>query len=234
MKHFLLMIFFLLTISKVRSQDTLFNFHQLYELDSIGKTNSISSHFGNLYYDFLLLIEAELSKSDTTTKRLVRNFEMVFAQFYIDACNSCKNNSNNFLPAWQAYFKDTTLQPIQYKLMGANAHLNGGLAEAIAHSYTPEEWKMVKGNYHIFNVCLNTTYKNLYKESIKSNKRLRILRILTLGLDQKYGQFLLYKWRKRQMRLTEYYYEGSPKYAKLLRKINRKKKHLDRMITRYL
>ena len=211
-----------------------FKFKQLYQLDSIGKSASIAKHFGLLYLEFLELIEKELDHSDTTTQRLVRNFEMVFAQFYIDACSGYNCTDKTILPAWKSYFIDTTLQPIQYKLLGANAHLNGGLAEAIAHSYTPEEWKLVKKNYYIFNVCLNQTYKNIYKEAIKTNKRARILNILTLGLNKPVGQYHLYKWRKRQMRLTEYYYEGSPKYARLLRKINRKKARIDKYVINLL
>ncbi|MCY7311043.1 MAG: hypothetical protein LH619_09705 [Chitinophagaceae bacterium] len=63
-----------------------------------------------------------------------------------------------------------------------------------------------------------------------NSKPARWLSILTLGLDKPLGQYYLYKWRKRQMRLTEYFYNGSADYKTLLNKINRKKEKIDRLV----
>jgi hypothetical protein len=223
---------FLLLIFRVNgnTQTREYPFYQLYQLDSIGKTNSISRHFGELYFNFLLLVEKKLQKKDTATQRLVRNFEAVFAQFYIDACIAYDNNSKAPLPAWQPYFTDSTLQFYQYYLLGTNAHLNGGLAEAIGGSYTPAQWKWVKKKYDIFNSCLNKTYRFVYNETLTNNKRARILHAVTLGLDKLAGYYYMYKWRKRQMRLMKYYFTGSPGYKKLLDKINRKKATVDNLV----
>jgi hypothetical protein len=60
----------------------------------------------------------------------------------------------------------------------------------------------------------------------------RTLHILSLGLAKPIGNFYLYKWRKRQMRLTELYYAGSPRYERLLKKITRKKEKIDRLVVR--
>jgi len=230
MKYFFVILILLAIAGKIRSQSSAYAFYQLYQLDSIGKTQSISRHFGELYYNFLLLVEKQLENADTATKRMVRHFEMVFAQFYIDACIAYKAHEQIQLPAWRAYFADTALRPIQYKLLGTNAHLNGGLSEAIAGSYTPQEWVEVKKKYYLFNSCLNETYKQVFKEAINTNKRARLLNTFTLGLDKPLGNFYLYKWRKRQMRLTEYYFYGSPKYKKMLAKVTRKKDRLDKAV----
>ena len=115
-------------------------------------------------------------------------------------------------------------------MLGTNAHLNGGLAEAIANSYTPEEWKQLKKRYVLFNKCLNKTYDWVYKETLTADKRARLLSILSLDLTRPLGKYYLYKWRKRQMRLTEYYFAGSAKYKTLLEKINGEKERIDRMI----
>ncbi|MEI9945085.1 MAG: DUF5995 family protein [Chitinophagaceae bacterium] len=234
MKYVIAIFLSLLLTSDSKSQTTSYPFYQLYQLDSIGKCSSITRHFGELYFQFLQRVEEQLDNADTTTKRLVRNFEAVFAQFYIDACIAYENHSQVPLPAWRGYFTNASLKPDQYKLLGTNAHLNGGLAEAIAHSYTPEEWKSLKKKYVLFNICLNTTYHQLRKETIRSNKKARTISVLTLGLDKMIGQYYLYKWRKRQMRLTEYYFAGSPKYNKLLNKVNRKKERIDKMVCNQL
>ncbi len=197
-------------------------------------SESIGKHFGALYFDFLQLVEAELEVADTTTRRLVRYFEQVFAQFYIDACIAYEKKQIIPLPAWRKYFENNELNAEQYNLLGTNAHLNGGLAEAIAHSYTPEEWKKLKNEYVLFNKCLNKTFGWVYQETTNSNNKAKLLSMISLGLTRPVGQYYLYKWRKRQMRLTEYYFEGSPKYNSLLKKINRKKDKIDNMIIRQL
>jgi hypothetical protein len=175
-------------------------------------------------------VEEKLEKEDSATQHLVRNFEMVFAQFYIDACMAYKNHKEIPLPAWRAYFKDSTLESYQYYLLGTNAHLNGGLAEAIAGSYTPDQWIWIKQKYGLFNSCLNKTYRYVYRSTMDKNKRARLLHALLLGTDRMLGQFYLYKWRKRQMRLMKYHFAGSPQYKKLFDKINRKKERIDKLI----
>jgi hypothetical protein len=230
MKFLFALLLVLVILVNGKTQTTSYSFYQLYQLDSIGKSNSISRHFGALYFGFLQLVEQQLENADTTTERLVRNFEMVFAQFYIDACEAYRNKQQIALPAWKKYFTDSTLHPAQYYLLGANAHLNGGLAEAIAGSYTPEEWKLLKSKYLIFNKCLNKTYLLVYQKTITESKKAKLLDWLSLGLDKFLGQYYLYKWRKRQMRLAEYYFTGSAEYKPLLDKINRKKESIDRMV----
>lgn len=232
MKKIFIILLFVMNWSQTKSQDRSYAFYQLYQLDSIGRSNSIGSYFGELYFEFLKLVEKKLSGADTVTERLVRNFEIVFARFFIDACIAYKDHQPIPLPAWRNYFTDTTLQPIQYELLGANAHLNGGLAEAIKGSYKPKEWELVKKKYVIFNSCLNETYRKVCKEAIQTNDRVRFLNNITLGLDKLLGHYYLYRWRKRQMRLTEYSFGNSPKYSHLLDKINRKKNKIDRLVIR--
>ena len=223
-------ILFLFFVITGNAQIRTYPFYQLYQLDSIAQTPSITHHFGELYFHFLQLVEEKLETADSSTRRLVRNFEAVFAQFYIDACVAYEQRLAAPLPAWRAYFADTTLDTFQYYLLGANAHLNGGLAEAIAKSYTPGEWKEVKKKYVLFNSCLNKTYKYVYYTTINNNKRAKLLHTLTLGLAKPAGQYYLYKWRKREMRLTEYSFSDSVKYKRLYDKVTRKKEKIDKLV----
>jgi hypothetical protein len=227
-------IFVLLISFRGNSQRLEYPFYQLYQLDSIGKSNSISRHFGWLYYNFLCLVEKKLEDADSSTVRLVRHFESVFAQFYIDACIAFKNGEEIKHPAWKAYFTDTTLESYHYYLLGANAHLNGQLAEAIAGSYTSAEWKWVKKKYKLFNSCLNETYRLVYASTMNNNENARRIHALSLGTDKLLGNYYLYKWRKRQMRLTEYRFENTERYNKLLQKVTRKKHAIDRLIFKRL
>ena len=234
MKIIFLIVTSLLLCLKSFEQKLEYPFIQLYQLDSLSRSPNITRHFGYLYYEFLKLVEAKLVTADTSTRRYIRYFEQVFAQFYIDACYAFVNNKEIPIHAWKAYFKDTSLQKGQYYLLGANAHLNGQLAEAIAHSYSAEEWPSIKKKYYLFNSCLNETYQLVYKEALTGSRRVRLLNIITLGLSKSLGNYYLYKWRKRQMRLTENYYRDKKKYNQLLQKINRKKDKIDRMVVTQL
>lgn len=226
-----LLIFF---VKDSASQAKSYPFIQLYQLDSIAHTNSIARHFGELYAGFLRLVEDQLKKEDTTTQRLVRNFETVFAQFYIDAAQAYIEKKEIPHPFWKKYFEDSNLSRTQYYLFGTNAHLNGQLSEAIANSYTPDEWKKLKSRYVIFKKCLNITYRYVYFETMEEHSRARLLRLVTLGQIRHYGKYLMYKWRRRQIRLTEYLYKDSPKYESLRKEVTRIKERLDKVIVREL
>jgi len=230
MKYFFLILFALPLTIRAQPVENRYFFYQLYQLDSIGKSSSFTRHFGELYFQFLGLVDNQLRKADTPTYRLVRHFQAVFARFYIDACDSFYQKKQISDPAWRTYFSDTTLTAAQYYLLGANAHLNGQLAEAIGNSYTPEEWKQLKKKYKLFNKCLNETYRYVFRETLRSSERTRWFHILSLGFDRITGSYYLYKWRKRQMRLTEYYFAGSVRYKKLFEKINSKKERIDKLV----
>ena len=223
---------FLLMLNCCAAQHREYAFYELYQLDSLSQASSPGRHFGGLYFDFLTLVEKKLEGADPDTRRLVRNFEQVFARFYIDACIAFSQKREIPLPAWREYFRDTTLSRAQYFLLGANAHLNGGLAEAIANSYTPAEWKGLKKEYVLFNSCLNETLRKVYDEAISTSGRAKTLSFITLGLTRPVSNLYMYKWRKRQMRVTEYYFDKDERFARLQKKIDRKKARIDQMIIR--
>jgi Family of unknown function (DUF5995) len=207
-----------------------YQFPQLYQLDSLASTNSPSRYFGNLYFSFLTAIERQLVPADSATKQMVRRFERVFAQFYIDACFAHERGQQPPLQEWRCYFSNRGLQPIQYKLLGANAHLNGGLWQALTQSFSQTEMTGLKAEFRIFKSSLNQTYRLVYDEGVSQNKRIRNLDRFTFGISKWVGNFYLYKWRKRQMRLARYCWSHSPRYGPLLEKIRLKKKKIDRLI----
>jgi len=207
-----------------------YEFLQLYQLDSLGKSNSISRYFGSLYFSFLQSIEKQLSPADSVTRQLVRRFEKGFSQFYIDACEAYQQRRAPAIQEWSAYFSDSSLEPIQYKLLGANAHLNGGLWQALTNSFSQEEMQTLKNEFVIFKKSLNQTYKLVYHEAVADNRRVNDLEKLSVGTSQWIGNYYLYKWRKRQMRLARLYWSGSGKYFILLKKIKKKKRKIDWLI----
>jgi hypothetical protein len=225
-----IIVLLFLSVTNVDGQSKTYPFYQLYQLDSIASSPGIARHFGKLYGDFLRLVEKRLEKADSSTTRLLRHFEMVFAGFYIEAAQQYLAQKPVTHPSWKKYFEDSTLSRAQFFLLGTNAHLNGQLAEAIFNSYSKAEWKMLRKHYDLFNKCLNETYRYVYRETLDEHPRARTLHLLSLGLDKLAGNYFLYKWRKRQMRVTELRFEDSNKYSELFTRIRKKKDKLDRLI----
>ena len=227
---YLLLPLFILNHYVAKPQSTQYPFDQLYKLDSIGRSNSISKHFGKLYFTFLGSIEEQITPCDSVIKTLIRRFEAVFAQFYIDACMAYEHHQPINTEDWEAYFSATGLQPIQYKLLGTNAHLNGRLWEAHANSFTLEEMNMLKKEFIIFKKTLNKTYRLVYKEAATETKRIALLNRFTWGIDRLVGYYYLYKWRNRQMKLARLYLSGASRFAKLLAKVNRQREKINTLI----
>ena len=92
------------------------------------------------------------------------------------------------------------------------------------------EWKLLKEQYTLFNWCLNKVYRKVYDVTQEESDRARLLHVISLGFDRPAGNYFLYKWRKRQMRLAEYLFTGSGKYELLSKKIRRSKENLDQLV----
>lgn len=230
-----ILIFFLLfTTLKVQSQTWPTYSRQLQCLDSIARCDNISCHFGKVYYDLLLLINEQFTTTDTATQRLVQYFEADFAASYINACIVYQDKTGEQSPAWGNYFADTSLTPVQYKLLGANAHLNGGFLETVTRYYQKEQWEVLDKNHALFATCLNKTYKQLYKEAFRNSNKIKALAFFTLGIDKLAGLYYLHKWTNRQRRLIDYHFTGNAKYKKLLARVNRRKESFDRLIVKLL
>ena len=216
MRKLLLTFFVMLSWFYAKTQNPQYPFKQLYQLDSIRKSTSISKYFGELYFTFLQSIEKQLTPADSNTKKLIRRFEAVFAQFYIDACEDYKFHQQINITDWQSYFSDSSLTPIQYKLLGTNAHLNGRLWEALANSFTLDEMDMLKKEFVIFKKSLNKTYRYVYREATSSSINISMLRTFSFGIDKFAGYYYLYKWRRRQMKLARFYLSNSSCFNILL------------------
>jgi hypothetical protein len=208
--------------------------HTLSQLDSIQHSNTIAKYFGGLYVNFLLTIETQLKSDDSTDKEMARKFEQVFAHYFIDASHAYETGHPIASPYWEAYFADTTLDILQYKLLGANAHLNGELWQALTYSFTAEEMKRFRPQFGIFRKTMNKLYTPIYREGYKENDKLLFLHIASIGTVKWVGNVYLYKWICRQMKLAQLYWAGSPRFERVLKRVERRKRFIDNIVVRVL
>jgi len=206
----------------------------LRRLDSIQHSNTIARHFGGLYFEFLEHIEAQLQYKDSANKQLVTRFESVFAHFYIEAANAY--NKGEPLPegVWGHYFTDTGLELLQYKLLGANAHLNGELWQALTESFTAAEMTQVHAEFSIFKRTMNGMYHQIYHDACMDNNKVLAVHVITIGASEWIGNMYLYKWINRQMKIAELYWAQSPGCEKLQERTRRRKNFVDKLVVRVL
>jgi cell division protein FtsB len=228
----LLLILLLLFAVKAYSQPV-DSFKEIKAVDSIAQTKSTASIFAALYIKTMLEIEEQLKQMDTVTIRQIRKLEINFAEYFLKACREFYNSSKTG-ETWNAYFTITNLSTVQLKLLGINAHINGDLWQALKDSFSETEIKGISKTVFLFHQSLLYIYKEVYREAVAENRKIKTLHILSLGLSQKYGKHLLSKWRKRQLKLASLYYFNQERFDTKKSRTEKKKIRIDNMITRRL
>jgi Family of unknown function (DUF5995) len=198
-------------------------------VDSIARSGDISSIFGTLYSKTMQEIELQLQKMDTASVRQIRKLELNFSGYFIRACRQVKN-ADSLDENWTAYFNTSKLSSVQLRLLGINAHINGDLWKALRDSFSENEIKGISKTVFLFHQSLLVIYKEVYREAKAENKKIKTLNTISLGQSEKFGRQLLVKWRKRQLKLANFYYFNITKFERLRKKTEKNKTRIDNMI----
>lgn len=205
----------------------------LQKLDSLKKSPSASRLFAELYFSTTVKAVNCFLNKPKQEKEFIRRFETRFAEFFFRSADA----STQQIPIpreWKAYFDDTALSPLQYQLLGINAHINGDIWQALTAEFSLKEIQENKGSYFSFQKGLMQQYREFYAGSWKEGSKIRLLHIMTAGLDKLYGKLMLLRWRKRQLQLAVLYYTNKDKFNKRLGKLHQKMEHINQMILQHL
>ncbi len=201
----------------------------LRKLDSIGNCYCISRYFATLYLETTAGALDFFAGDNEQAKQFMERLEMRFAGFFFRAVEAYHRGKE--IPAeWKAYFGDTALSPLQYRLLGINAHINGDIWQALTAEFSLRELQENKEAYFQFNKGLIGEYRRFYDRSVRENPKTILLHELTLGLSKCYGRGMLGRWRKRQMQLAILFYTDRTRFDKELAKLHQKMKHLNELI----
>jgi len=118
--------------------------------------------------------------------------------------------------------------------MGANAHINGDIWQALTDNFSIGEIRQLKPFYKKYHRSISKICDELWRSGVRSDKRLHDLHVLTFGLDRVYGKIMLKKWRNRQLRLAILKFETPKRFTALKKRIDKKRNRIDKMITRRL
>ena len=205
----------------------------LQKLDSIKKSQSVARHFAELYFSTTVKAIDHFSTRSKKENDFIQRFEIRFAGFFF--CSAEAHSQQIPIPReWKAYYTDTALSPLQYKLLGINAHINGDIWKVLTIEFSLDEIKKNKDSYYSFQKRLRDQYREFYISSRKSSAKIRILHAATAGLDKLYGKMMLTRWRKRQLQLAILYFNNTQKFDIKLKKLYKKMDHIDRLILRHL
>ncbi len=230
-------VFFLLTISLARlpvsAQVNRGDIGLLQKLDSIKKSESVARHFAEIYFSTTVKANDHFLNRSKKENDFIQRFEARFANFFFQSAEAHSQRSP--VPReWKTYFADTALSPLQYQLLGINAHINGDIWQVLTVEFSLEEIKENKDSYFSFQKRLKDQYREFYVSSRKSSSTIRLLHAATAGLDKLYGKMMLTRWRKRQLQLAFLYFSNPQKFDIKLKKLHQKMDQIDHLILRHL
>lgn len=140
-----------------------------------------------------------------STRHFIQRLEISFADYFFQAVEPCKQRLRRE-SHWAPYLRSGGLTPLQYCLLGANAHINGDISCSLINSFSEEEIRREAASFLQFENGLRPIYDALYELALSESRLVGYLHKLTHGRSREYGFGMLRRWRKRQVNLALLYY----------------------------
>ena len=232
MKKLFVILFFLLPLLSF-SQLNDSTAALLQKLDSVRNSSSVSRYFATLYFETTSRALNFFSTCDMPVQHFMQRLELRFASYFFAAAQSFQEKKQ--IPAeWETYYTGTRLTPLQYFLLGANAHINGDIWQVLTSEFSLQELKEFKKPYYRYNKELKEELVSMYNNALKTVFKIRLLHTVTLGLDKQYGKLMLVRWRKRQLKLSMLWFTNQTRFENKLAGLQKKMYHLDKLILQNL
>jgi hypothetical protein len=114
--------------------------------------------------------------------------------------------------------------------MGVNAHVNCNIWESLVDNFSFTEIKKYRHDILGVQRSIARIYSPLFDSWKLQSKRLRIYNSITLGLLKISGERLVYKWRRRNVKLAILYYKNPTRFIKKHSSVYKKKDRIDNRI----
>lgn len=125
-------------------------------LDSVRMCPGNERYFGELYLQTTLSADLYIASLTGQDKLLMETLEERFAIYFFRAIDSNKKGAE--VPdEWKNYFNGK-YSPLQLKLMGANAHINGDLWQALVNNFSLAGIKQLTPIYKNYNRSITKVY----------------------------------------------------------------------------
>lgn len=224
-----LLVLVCMTARQVAAQEHDPSWHLLQQLDSIRQSPSVSRHFASLYLLTTVRAIRFAEQRDPADRQALNIFETRFAELFTDAARASLHQEK-IPPVWSTYFSMDSLSPVNFQLLGINAHINGNLWQALVRSFNAIELRRFRPCYRAFNRDLKKIFDDFFESSAASDPRFAAATVLIPGFSRAIGHRLLRHWRKRQFKMAELYYRNPPRFRKMEQQVSQKRQSLNRLI----
>jgi hypothetical protein len=202
------------------------------QIDSMSHTAGIARHFASIYTNSMGNIKVQLAAMDSGAQAFVTKFEISFISYFLEACIEYNNGTLSPESVWYFYFSNPKAEPWQLTLIGVNAHINGDIWKGLVKNFSEKEIQYYKKNLLSFQKSIAKAFQPFFDELMEQSSYLRFIDGFTKGASRRYGEWLIYNWRLRQINLAMLYFEDKEKFEQRFEVINRKKHRIDQIIIR--
>jgi hypothetical protein len=189
-------------------------------LQQIKSNITIAKHFADLYYEAIVITNKQLQTGAPNEIVFIEKFESQFAPlFFKQYDNYIEHNTINNV--WNYYFDNKSLNDLQYKFIGMNAHINGDMAIALVNAHSLDSLKKHKNYLLKFQKTYNQFFDSILATTLQY-KRVKTLHHLSLGLDKYIGRRMVYRWRKKAVQMALLWYTNKKKYYRCRNRLDHK------------
>lgn len=201
-------------------------------LDSLTETGGRERHFAKAYFWATHSVNQYIESLPESDRPLMLRMEHEFARYFFEGMDDFNKGVEN--PVWDPYYRWADLDETQCLLIGINAHINGDIWQTMYHHFREEELLTLAPIYQKGHSAFREVVDSVRAEILPANRKLRFLHYAVLGLDKPIANYMLKKWRNRQLRIALELYKNPEKGKKLLNRSNRKMVKMNRTIRRML
>jgi hypothetical protein len=200
------------------------------QVDSIAATSGPLSGFALMYSRTMQEIDMKLQTKDSVLKVFIEKFEYHFADYFLDGCFASEKNLLSDSSEWKCFFANPEAKSWQLVVLGVNAHTNCNIWQTLVTHFSEKEIVHNKKQLLRVEPAIDKVCFSFFDTVLQANHRLRMMHVLTLGLDKKFAGHLVYKWRRRNVQLAVLYFRNPKRFQRKLAAVNCKKKKIDRIV----
>ena len=200
------------------------------QVDSIAKTSEFARHFCQVYSKLMGNVELQMQDVDSNAKEFIIKFEVSFADYFLKARADDINANLSTESPWKCFFSNPTAQPWQIVLLGVNAHTNADMMQVLVDNFSEKEIRQHKKQFLAMQTSVAKVYYQFFDTLRSHNSYLRFINSFTLGIAKKFGERIVYKWRKRSVNMAIMFYKDEEKFKRRLALVNKKRQKINQRI----
>jgi hypothetical protein len=202
------------------------------KIDSISRSAGAAACFAKVYSQAMIHIAGQMKTMDPDIQFFIQRFESGFAEYFLSAVNDHVHSSLSTESEWSCFFSSPEAGPWQLVLLGVNAHVNINIWQTLVTNFSKREIRQYKKPLLAFQAAVAKVFYPFFDTVLTHSRYLRFLHFFSLGLDKKFGKHILYKWRRRNVKLALLYYTHPRKFERRRCRVYKKKNRIDKLILR--